>query len=75
MSDRVLLDNGQQNDNGDDQDVEVNSLGIGLAEPAADSACRIRGREWTRGPTAGEKDRSRDGVAETVDQIYYVSIR
>lgn len=42
MSDRVLLGDGQQNDDGDDEDIKVDMLSIGLAEPATDETCRIR---------------------------------
>lgn len=41
MSDRVLLDNGQENGNRDNENVEIDGLGVRLAKPAADKACRI----------------------------------
>jgi hypothetical protein len=72
MSKGVLPNNGQQNDNGDDEDVEVDMLGIRLAEEATDATGRIRGSQGV-GRTAMEKeDGARECVAKAVECIYHI---
>lgn len=65
----VLSDNGQKNDDGDNEDIEVDVLGIRLAKPATNEARRTRVSQRTRRMAVCDEDGARDRVSETVYHI------